>query len=55
VDKLLRSIEADERKAQATEHRPGKVTLPADIPGEIIAETVRVAQRGMAATPWFTI
>jgi [lysine-biosynthesis-protein LysW]--L-2-aminoadipate ligase len=30
-------------------------TTDADIPGEIIAETVRVAQRGMAATPWFTI
>ena len=37
VDKLVRSIEADERKAQATAQRPGKVTLPADIPGEIIA------------------
>jgi [lysine-biosynthesis-protein LysW]---L-2-aminoadipate ligase len=30
-------------------------TTNVDIPGEIIAETVRVAERGLASTPWFTL
>ena len=30
-------------------------TTNVDIPAEIVAETVRVAERGMASTPWFTL